>query len=203
MTEPVFLLGIHHLLTDYHQHMKAAPRLPSRVFLRSVAVVLVLALGMSGCGYHTAGKAVRVPVNVRTIAIPGFVNQTQTYRLEQTITAAVVQEFISRTKYRVVNEEGENSDAILHGTIVSTQIAPQSYDSQTGRASSALVTVNLRVSLVDPKGKIIFENPNYVFREQYQISREISSFFEEESPALERLSRDLAHTLVADILENY
>jgi outer membrane lipopolysaccharide assembly protein LptE/RlpB len=168
-----------------------------------LAASLLVFLMLTGCGYHTAGKAVRVPASVRTIAIPAFVNQTQTYRLEQTITAAVVNEFISRTKYRVENEVTPSADAVLRGTIVSTQISPQSYDSQTGRASSALVTVNLRVSLTDPKGKVIFENPNYVFREQYQISREISSFFEEESPALERLSRDLSRTLVADILENY
>ncbi len=171
--------------------------------VRSLIYGLVISIGFSGCGYHTAGRAVRVPAAVQTIAIPAFTNQTQTYRLEQTITAAVVKEFVSRTKYRVENEENSNADAILHGTIVSTQISPQSYDSQTGRASSALVVVNLWVSLVDSKGKVLFENPNYVFREQYQISREISSFFEEESPALERLSRDLAHTLVADILENY
>jgi outer membrane lipopolysaccharide assembly protein LptE/RlpB len=168
-----------------------------------LAASLLVFLMLTGCGYHTAGKAVRVPASVRTIAIPAFVNQTQTYRLEQTITAAVVNEFISRTKYRVENEVTPSADAVLRGTIVSTQISPQSYDSQTGRASSALVTVNLRVSLTDPKGKVIFENPNYVFREQYQISREISSFFEEESPALERLSRDLSRTLVADIQENY
>jgi len=31
----------------------------------------------------------------------------------------------------------------------------------------------------------------------------VSSFFEEESAAAERLARDLARTLVADILENY
>jgi Lipopolysaccharide-assembly len=163
----------------------------------------LLMLAFSGCGYHTAGHAARLPESVRTIAIPGFVNQTQTYRIEQTLTRDVVREFISRTKYRVVNNVSESADATLKGTVVSTLAAPLTYDAQTGRVSSALVTVGMRVSLVDRSGRILFENQNYTFREQYQVSREIASFFDEESPALVRLSRDFARTLVSDILEAY
>ena len=59
------------------------------------------------------------------------------------------------------------------------------------------------VALTDSHGKVLYANPNYLFREQYQVSREISSFFEEESPAIQRLSRDLAKTLVSDIMESY
>ena len=77
-------------------------------------------------------------------------------------------------------------------------IAPDDRQSVTG-----LVTVTMRVSLVDRHGKVLFENQNYQFREQYQISREITSFFEEESPAVDRLSRDFARTLVSNILEAY
>ena len=61
----------------------------------------------------------------------------------------------------------------------------------------------MKVSLIDKQSKILFENPSYVFREQYQVSRELSSFFEEDSPALGRLSRDFARTLVSNILEGF
>jgi hypothetical protein len=57
--------------------------------------------------------------------------------------------------------------------------------------------------MVDRKGTLLFENPNYVFREEYQISGQVSSFFEEESPALDRLSRDFARSLVSTILEGF
>jgi outer membrane lipopolysaccharide assembly protein LptE/RlpB len=158
---------------------------------------------LAGCGYSTGGKAVRLAPSIQTIAIPAFTNQTQTYRIEQTMTAAVVREFISRSRYRVLNQDSPEANAVLRGTVVTTQLSPLTYDSQTGRASSAMITVTMRVSLTDREGKVIFENPNYTFREQYQVSREISSFFEEESPAVERMARDFANKLVADILENY
>ena len=41
------------------------------------------------------------------------------------------------------------------------------------------------------------------FREQYQESSSLPTFFQEESPALQRLSRDFARALVSDIVENY
>jgi len=164
---------------------------------------LALAAGGGGCGYRTAGRADRLPQTVRTIAVPGFENKTTTYRIEQILTAAVVREFISRTRYRVVHDVTDAADATLRGTVISTQLAPVTYDSQTGRASSAIIIVNMKVSLVERGGKVLFENQNYSFREQYQISREISSFFEEESPAIERLSQDFARTLVSNILEGF
>ena len=44
---------------------------------------------------------------------------------------------------------------------------------------------------------MLYQNPAYLFREQYQVSRELASFFEEDSPALQRLSQEFARTLVS------
>jgi outer membrane lipopolysaccharide assembly protein LptE/RlpB len=166
-------------------------------------LLAAIAVAMCGCGYHTAGHATRIPASVRTIAVPVFVNQTQTYRIEQMLTRDVVREFVSRTHYQVANDAGQSSDAVLKGTVISAQASPLTYDAQTGRISSAVVTVSMKVSLVDHTGHTFFENPNYTFRQQYQVSREVTSFFEEETPALQRMSQDFARTLVADILEAF
>jgi outer membrane lipopolysaccharide assembly protein LptE/RlpB len=171
--------------------------------LRRAGLLLAVTLLLAGCGYHTTGRAVRLPQDMQTIAIPAFQNKTATYNVEQVLTGAVVREFISRTHYKVVNQEDTTADATLRGTVVSTYIAPVTYDSQTGRASTALVTITMRVSLVDRKGKVLYDNPSYLFREQYQISREPASFFQEESPAVNRLSLEFARTLVSNILEAY
>ena len=168
-----------------------------------LALILLLALGFAGCGYHSAGHAPKLPPDLKTIAIPAFVNHTHTYRVEQVLTAAVVREFLSRTNYRIANEATDSAEATLRGDVMTTELAPLTYDSNTGRASSALITVTMKVLLVDRQGKVLYENQNYTFREQYQVSREISSFFEEESPALDRLSRDFARTLVSNVLEAY
>lgn len=156
----------------------------------------------AGCGYHTAGRANLLPSDLRTIAVPAFVNQTQTYKIEQTLTAAVVQEFTTRTKYRITSDS-VSADATLRGTVLSTSTSPLTYDSKTGRAATVLVLVNMNVSLTDHQGRVLYQNPSYVFREQYQISQELSSFFEEDSPAFQRLSHEFARTLVSNILEEF
>lgn len=169
----------------------------------AVAVLAASSIFLGSCGYHTAGHAARLPTDIKTIAIPAFTNKTQTYKVEQQITAAVVREMITRTKYRVVYDNTSGADATLRGVVTQTELSPLTYDSLTGRASSAIVVVHLDVALVDSKGKVLYSNPNYLFREQYQVSREISSFFEEQSPAMQRLARDVAKTLVSDVLESY
>jgi hypothetical protein len=42
-----------------------------------------------------------------------------------------------------------------------------------------------------------------VFRDEYQISSDVQSFFEEQDPALERMSRDFAAQLVSNVLETF
>ena len=155
------------------------------------------------CGYHTPGHSTALPQGIRTITVPPFENRTHTYRLEQTLTSAVLRELVTRTKYKIEQSNDANADATLHGSVLSAIEAPLTYDAQTGRASSMEVTVTVSVKLVARDGHVLFENPNYVFREQYEVSREITSFFEEESPALVRLSGDFARTLVSNILEAY
>ena len=50
---------------------------------------------------------------------------------------------------------------------------------------------------------MLWENPNYSYREQYQVSQDAASFFEEEAPALGRIASSFAKTLVSDMLEAY
>ncbi len=162
-----------------------------------------LLLALMGCGYHTAGHSAQLPEDVKTIAIPAFANNTTTYRIEQMLTSSVVREFTTRTHYHVLNTPGEGADATLRGTVLSTSAAPLTYNSTTGQAASVLVVVSMKVSLTDRRGKVLYQNPSYLFREQYEVSQDLASFFEEDSPAYRRLSQDFARTLVSNILEGF
>jgi hypothetical protein len=164
---------------------------------------IALVLASSGCGYHTSGQAVRLPNNLHTLYVPMFDNTTQTFRVEQAMTAAVVQELRSRTNYQVLTSDSGTADATLKGTVTSTSNFPLTYDSVTGRISSSVVTVGMKVSLVSRSGKTLWENPNYNYREQYQVSRDAASFFDEASPAFLRVARDFAKSLVSNVLEAY
>ena len=164
---------------------------------------MVLAMALLGCGYHPAGRAVQLPPDLHTIAVPVFQNSTTSFRVEQVLTDAVVREFLARTQYKVISHNDSGADAVLHGSVTSSSILPLTSDTATGRTSTVLVTVTMKVSLVDRNGKALFENPSYLFREQYQLSLDPASFFQEDSPAFRRLARDFARTLVSNVLEAF
>jgi len=168
------------------------------------SMVAVLLLACPGCGYHTSGHAVRLPDNIHTIYVPMFGNITQTFRVDQVMTAAVVQELRSRSNFRIIsnNDDGE-ADATLKGTVFYMNNSPLTYDSVTGRISSSLISISMKVSLVSKSGTVLWDNPNMAYREQYQVSRDSASFFDEAEPAVQRVAVDFSKTLVSNLLEAY
>jgi len=146
---------------------------------------------------------VRLPQNVRSIYVPTFTNTTHSFKIEQVLTSAVVQELRSRTNFEVVLSEKQPADATLSGVVTYVGTYPLTYDSQTGRASSSMLQIGMKVSLVDHNGKVLWENPNYLFRSQYELSQDASSFFEEEAPAVQRVAHDFAQDMVNNVVEAY
>ncbi len=155
------------------------------------------------CGYHVAERGDRLPPDVKTIAIPIFANGSQKFRIEQKLAAAVTREFIERTKFRITPDPAQ-ADAVLLGTVRDVRSGVVTFDLKTGRASTLQIQVLADVKLIDQHAqKVLYANSNYVFREEYQVSQSTSELFEEDQPALDRLSRDMARTLVTEILENF
>lgn len=174
-----------------------------RVRYGCLALLGALLLVSASCGYHTSGKAVRLPQNVRSIYVPAFTNNTHAFKVEQVLSSAVVQELRSRTNFQVVVTDKQPTDATLNGTVTYVGTYPLTYDSQTGKASSSMLQIGMKVSLVDRNGKVLWENQNYLFRSQYELSQDASSFFEEEAPAVQRIAHDFAQDMVNNIVEAY
>jgi outer membrane lipopolysaccharide assembly protein LptE/RlpB len=167
------------------------------------APLAVALLGISGCGYHSLGAATHLPPDVRTLAVPVFATRTEAYHTEAAITGAVIREFATRTRLRITPSDGGDPDAVLRGTILKETVAPLTYNSTTQQSSSFLVTVVASVTLTGRDGKTLYENNNYVFRQQYQSTTDLPSFIQEDPAAIDRLSREFARALVADVLEGF
>jgi outer membrane lipopolysaccharide assembly protein LptE/RlpB len=171
--------------------------------LFAIAPIAFALLSLSGCGYHTLGAATHLPSGVRTLAVPVFATHTETYHTEVAMTQAVIREFATRTRLRVTPNADGDPDAVLHGTILKQTVAPLTYNSSTQQSSSFLITVVAWVTVTARDGKVLYENQNYVYRQQYQSTTDLPSFFEESPAAVERLSREFARQLVADVLEGF
>lgn len=169
----------------------------------ALCATLFAALTVAGCGYHVAGHSSNLPTDWTTIAVPIFKNDTVQYRIEQLFTEAVIREFITRTKYHIVSDP-QSADAVLHGEILSIDTSPILFDANTGQVTTMLVTVHARVVLQGAKAeKPMYQNKDMVFRSEYQIPSNVSTFFQQEDPALQRMARDFASQLVANVLEGF
>src|SRR5580704_15199910 len=108
--------------------------------------LVALASWLGGCGYHVAGKSDALPREIHVIAIPALENATTSYRIEQKLTAATVDEFLAATPYKITSEPS-SADAVLRGKVLTVEAVPLLFDTASGRATTMLVTVRCEVTL--------------------------------------------------------
>jgi outer membrane lipopolysaccharide assembly protein LptE/RlpB len=174
--------------------------------LRAIRWLVVSAAlpAATGCGYHTLGSAAHIPENVQTIAVPFFENRTQFSHTEVALTQATVHELNTRTKFHVLPQEDAGAaDAVLKGTVLTETIVPYTYNVTTGQSSSYMITLTASVTLTDHDGRVLYRHDGYTFRQQYEATADLGTFIQEDSPAMARLSRDFAQSLVSDMLESF
>jgi len=179
---------------------------------RSLAVAWAGAffvMGVAGCGYHTAGHFNTLPKSIHVIAVPAIENKTTTYRVEQKLTAATIHELLAKTSYRVVSDPSQG-DAVLTGKVLSMEVLPLVFQTTTTQTNSTaqatvmLVTMKCDVTLTEREtDKVLYHNDNFVFRNQYELSTDVRSYFQEGDPALDRMAQEFAERLVAAVTENF
>ncbi len=167
--------------------------------VRRAVVLLLIGAAAAGC-YRVASRN-RIELPVSRIAVLPLENETSTFRIEQLMTRALVQGFVEKTRYQLTHDP-DAADATVSGAITRLVANPVIF----GRGSfgnTYLVTVSARVEMRDKAGKLLFHNDRFVFREQYVLNQDVDNFFTELNPALERVSRDFASSVVTSILENW
>ena len=170
---------------------------------RCAALAILLTWLCAGCGYRVAGRADLLPRSIHTIAIPAFGNTTTRYRLTERLPAAITREFIARTRYRVVPDTN-TADAVLQGSVVNYNSYPVAFDPATSRASTVQVSIHLDITLRErATGKVLFSRTRMECRERYEISVDQRAYFDESDAALDRVTMDVARTMVSAILEQF
>ncbi len=167
-------------------------------------VVLVLStvlLCCASCGYRVRSSVGSLPSGIQSLGVPTFKNLSSQYKVEQRITSAVLKEFSTRTRVPV-NSDVSGPDAVLLGEIHGVSSTPVTFAANTF-GSAFLVTVQLSVQLVRTKDKaVLWEDSSFLYRERYVLNSKVTDFFAEDNPALDRLARDFATSLVSTILNH-
>jgi hypothetical protein len=173
--------------------------------MKFIKIFAVAALFLSVSGFRECYKPVTnsgLPKTIKTIAVPAFQFEVAgaRYRVESRFTEAVTKEIIKRGRGLKVQGSPENADAVVEGTIRNFNFSGVLLDRE-GRARVYEVTIVVAVTIRDLKeNKILYDNQNFIFRDSFEFSEDPRSFFNEEDPAVERMARAFAESVVSTIV---
>ena len=172
-----------------------------------VPAVVLAAMLSSSCGYTLAGRGSFLPPSIKTIGIPDFTNRTPYFEFGQTLSQRVRSEFIGRGRYKVLPQEG-GVDAILRAQLNNVTLTPTGFN-DLQQATRYVVSVSMSIQFVQASdGKVLWENPGQVLREEYQVASggtlaDPETFFGQASNAVQRMATDFARSVVSAILEAF
>lgn len=143
-----------------------------------------------------------LPKDIKRIAVPAFQFEVQgaRYRVAARFTDAVIDEIIRRGRGLKIQGTREDADAVIEGTIRDFNFTGVLLDRE-GRARVYEVTIIAAVTIRNLNdNKIIYDNQNFIFRDSFEFSQDPRSFFNEEDPAVQRMSRAFAESVVSTII---
>ncbi|MBI4589357.1 MAG: LptE family protein [Candidatus Rokubacteria bacterium] len=153
-----------------------------------LATVIVL---LAGCGYSLRGN---LPEHIRTVAVPVFVNRTQEPAVENFLTRAVVDAFVTSGRLKVVRPE--EADSILEGEIVGYQLDSLSFDSRANvREYRLTVTLNLQFRDVK-RNVLLWRQEGVQEKADFRVPGQVSATITREESALRAAAVDIGRAIV-------
>jgi hypothetical protein len=159
--------------------------------------VLLFVSGFAEC-YKPVMKN-QLPSRIKTVAVPAFQNNALRYKIESRFTDAVINELIHRGRGLRVQGDREGADAVIEGVIKSFTYSGVLLDDK-GRARVFEVTIAAAVTVRDQtENRVLYDNQNFVFRGEYEFANDPRNFFNEEDPAVMRMARNFAESIVSTL----
>lgn len=146
-----------------------------------------------GCGYRVGSL---LPADIKTIAVPMFINDTPEPELEAIITNGIIREFIADGTLKVVEEK--NADTILLGEIIDYRREPLRFTkTEVTREYRLIIAVKLTFKDLR-RNEVIWENPRVEGGTTFFVG---TSLPESERLALPDAIKLLAHRVVEKVVE--
>jgi hypothetical protein len=171
--------------------------MPQALRLAAFVLALFFVSGFAEC-YKPITKN-QLPTRIKTVAVPAFQNNALRYKVESRFTEAVVNELIHRGRGLRVQGSREGADAVIEGVIKSFSYSGVLLDDR-GRARIFEVTIEAAVTVRDQtENRVLYDNQNFVFRGEYEFANDPRNFFNEEDPAVDRMARNFAESIVSTL----
>ena len=119
---------------------------------------------------------------------------------------AIADEVVLRGRFDLAGNPDDGAHAVLTGKITNFIVTPVRFDAQ-GLAEEYEVSImaNMEFVRTDASEEVLWRNPNYIFRTNYELDEQIdpTSFFDREVLAIEAVSVFFAQTLLTDLMTGF
>jgi hypothetical protein len=171
--------------------------MPKLLRFSALLVMLTFVTGFAEC-YKPVTKN-QLPSHIRTVAVPAFENPALRYKIGSRFADAVINELIRRGRGLRVQGDREGADAVIEGSIKNFTYSGVLLDDR-GRARVFEVTIQAAVTVRDQTdNRVLYDNQNFVFRGEYEFANDPRNFFNEEDPAVQRMARSFAESIVSTL----
>ena len=167
-------------------------------------ILFLLASAFTEC-YKPVTKS-QLPSRIKTVAVPAFQNESLRYKVESRFTDAVINEIVRRGRGIRVQGAREGADAVIDGVIKSftfTGVLLQPNDPDA-RARIFEVEIRAAVTVRDQiENRVLYDNQNFIFRGEFEFANDPRTFFNEEDPAVQRMARSFAESIVSTLVNGF
>jgi hypothetical protein len=164
--------------------------------------VFLLMLCLHGCGYRFGASSSGLSADVRTVAIPVFVNQTIQTGIESEVTRALVEKFIAAKRISVGGQSA--ADALVEGRVKAFATSPVTITAGTHTATEYRATLTLGISLKRLKdGKILWKEGEISEWRNYRVEGDLARTEVNKKEAIRQISVLLAERVHDWILEDF
>ncbi len=169
-----------------------------------VVAASCLLSAIASCGYNFTPVGGIVPEGAKTIAIPVFINNTFEPYVDVDVTKAVVEEFLTDGRLKVVSTDV--ADLVMRGKVTKFVLIPQTY-SIDPYVLSYNVSINVTITIIEGKTqKVILKDSSVgtVFSSIYAVTLgNITQTKIAKSAAIMNACQDLASTIRSRVLEGF
>ena len=167
---------------------------------RIIAILIFLAAILYGCASYD--PAVNMPVSIKNIAVPIFINKTPKFNIEQYVTQKTIDEFLADGKLAIISDERQ-ADGIVKVRITKYAKTEILHDENQVPQQYRL-RIYVDVYLFDNKKQILLWKDEDIWEETtYYVANDRGMPVEDEDIGTNRVLDQLAKRVVRRVIHGW
>jgi len=161
---------------------------------------ILLALLLSGCGYHLVGTGSSLPPHLKTLSIPVFTNSSSEPEIHRELTSAIINSFITDGRLKVAR--AGQADMVMTGKLFYYELEAVSFSS-SDFASGYIVKLGVDVEVIDKVNNKPYLKKKLNTEWDYKASSDIVDTESARFTALEEAYQELGNRLVSLLIDQF